>query len=394
MKFGKLVLKSVSAKGASKRASSRRGGRRPGALWAATPRALPRTAPPPGPAPSVPAQPVQTLRAPEVLPAEPPRAPGTLTTGDLIRPAGRLEGSLEGFFLDQRSEHTRRAYGKDLKRFVKFLLVRRERQGVEPLNRTVIIAYKDFLLNEGLEHSTVDRHLATLRSLFKWLADDGLLDRNPAERVRFMKGKRLSSTNAFTDDEVRRLLLLPDLHSRTGALHYAVLMVLFYCGIRRSELCALRTSNLSEERGHKVLRLRGKGGAERLLVVIPPVWNAIVHYFRITGREPGRDGYLFQPVRNRRTGVRDKALDPSMVFYVVQRYAKLAGIAKKVSPHSCRATAISNARDHNVSDRAIQEFAGWASPDMITRYDKRKTAIEKSASHAIRYGDDQGRLNP
>ncbi len=45
-----------------------------------------------------------------------------------------------------------------------------------------------------------------------------------------------------------------------------------------------------------------------------------------------------------------------------------------------------HARDHNVPDRAIQEFAGWASPDMITRYDKRRSAIEKSAAHAIVYG--------
>jgi hypothetical protein len=74
------------------------------------------------------------------------------------------------------------------------------------------------------------------------------------------------------------------------------------------------------------------------------------------------------------------------VFYVVRRYAKLAGISNRVSPHSCRATAISNARDHHVPDRAIQEFAGWTSTDMITRYDKRKTAVEDSAARAIAYG--------
>src|SRR6185312_2458527 len=97
------------------------------------------------------------------------------------------------------------------------------------------------------------------------------------------------------------------------------------------------------------------------------------------------DEYLFIPLRNNRTGVLNKSLDPSMIFYIVTRYAKLAGISARVSPHSCRSTAISNARDHLVPDRAIQEFAGWASPDMITRYDKRKTSVEKSAAHAISY---------
>ncbi len=64
----------------------------------------------------------------------------------------------------------------------------------------------------------------------------------------------------------------------------------------------------------------------------------------------------------------------------------MAGIQKRVSPHSCRATAISNARDREAPDRAIQEFAGWSSPEMIVRYDKRKTAVEKSAAHMISYG--------
>jgi integrase len=98
------------------------------------------------------------------------------------------------------------------------------------------------------------------------------------------------------------------------------------------------------------------------------------------------DQPLFMPIRNNRTGALLKELDPSMIFYIVTKYAKLAGIAHRVSPHSCRATAISNARDHNVPDRAIQEFAGWSTTNMITRYDKRKSSIEKSAAHAIQYG--------
>jgi integrase len=124
-----------------------------------------------------------------------------------------------------------------------------------------------------------------------------------------------------------------------------------------------------------------------VIPLIDPVWNALVHYFVITRRDPGvAEEWLFAPIRNNRTGVANRPLDPSMVFYIVKKYSKLAGIQKRVSPHSCRATAISHARDRNVPDRAIQEFAGWASPEMIVRYDKRKTAVEKSAALAIDYG--------
>ena len=338
-----------------------------------------------------PTDPVETSAA--LVPAVGSAAPAELflSTVDLIRPSEALRHSIEAFLLDQRSEHTRRAYGKDLKRFVRFLAARKFNQGLERLDRLVLIAYKESLLTESLAHTTVDRHLATLRSFFGWLVDDGLLDKNPADRVRFLNPKRLPTTQGFSDAEVRALLKVPDLHTRTGALHYAVLMVLFYCGLRRSELCSLRTTSLGSERGHRVVRLRGKGNAERVIVMIPAVGSAIRHYALITGKNLSVDQPLFSPVRNNRTGQKDKGLDPSMIFYIVVKYARRAGIAQRVSPHSCRATAISNARDHNVPDRAIQEFAGWASPDMITRYDKRKNAVENSAARAISYGREAER---
>lgn len=352
--------------------------------------ALPRVIAMPAPAPT----PVDSpARLPAPLAPPVPAPARALTTAALIRPDDPLRKSVEGFLLDQRSPHTRRAYGKDLKRFIEFLHGRRAERGSEPINRMLLIAYKEHLLNDGLEHTTVDRHLATLRSFFRWMVDDGHLEKNPAEGVRFLNPKRVSRTIGFSDEEVGRLLACPDLHTRTGAQHYAILMVLFYCGLRRSELCSLRLSNLGQERGHRVLRLQGKGNAERVIVVTPKVWSALKHYFRIANRGPGgsgspasKDEYLFQPIRNNRTGVREKPLDPSHIFYIVTKYARQAGIANRVSPHSCRATAISNARDHNVPDRSIQEFAGWASPDMITRYDKRKASVEKSAAHAIDYG--------
>ena len=328
---------------------------------------------------------------------ETPSVQTGLLSSDLLRPDDRLKRSIEDFLKDQRSEHTRRAYGKDLKRFVKYLIDRKFRLGPEALDRSVVIGYKDQLLSEKLEHTTVDRHLATLRSFFRWLVEDGLIAKSPAENVRFLNPKKTSSTIGFTDEEVTRLLKLPDLHTRSGSLHYAILMVLFYCGLRRSELCSLKTSSIGFERGHCFFRLRGKGNAERIVVLVEPVWTALQYYLKMTGKstEPSKaDAPLFTPVRNNRTGVREKPIDPSMIFYIVRRYAKLAGISNRVSPHSCRATAISNARDHNVPDRVIQEFAGWATTTMITRYDKRKSALDKSAAHSISYGEHEPRKLP
>ncbi len=308
-------------------------------------------------------------------------------TDSMIRPGGELRQSIEAFLLDQRSPHTRKAYGKDLKRFIQFLHGRKLQVGPEQLTRGVLIGYKEYLLSEKLEHTTIDRHLATLRSFFRWLVDDGILAKSPADGVRFLNPRKVSRTIGLSDEEVRKILAEPDLHSRAGAQHYAILMVLFFCGLRRSELCELRTRQLTRERGRPIVKLRGKGNAERVLVLTDPVWNAIQYCYRIARKKLDEDQYLFSPLRNNRTGVMDKPLDSSAIFYLVRKYAKLAGIESRISPHSCRATAISNARDHNVPDRAIQEFAGWASADMITRYDKRKNSLENSAAYSIEYGN-------
>jgi len=321
-----------------------------------------------------------------------------LSIRDLVRPSQALREQIEAFLLDQRSEHTRRAYSRDLKRFVQYLLMRRfqaEETGndlPQSIDRSLVIAYKEFLLSEKLEHTTIDRHLATLRSFFSWLELEGVITKNPADAVRFLNPRRLSKTNGLSDEEVERMLSQPDLHTRVGALHYAVLMVLFHCGLRRSELCALTYASMSSERGHFVLKLRGKGNSERILPLLPSVMNAIRWYRKITQREDcAPETPLFTPVKNNRTGELEKHLDPSSVFYMVVKTAKAAGITQKISPHSCRATAISHARDRQVPDRAIQEFAGWSTPDMITRYDKRKTLVEKSAALVIHYGDAEKR---
>jgi integrase/recombinase XerD len=331
-----------------------------------------------------PKHPVRVLQSARL---DSPKTDSGLSTLDFIRPDGKLKKSIEAFLLDQRSEHTRKAYGKDLTRFLKYLLFRKIEHGPETLNRHILIGYKDFLLSEKLQHTTIDRHLACLKSFFRWIMEDGIIDRNFAEGVRFLNPKRESTTQGFTDQEVSQVLALPNLYQKSGSLHYAILMVLFYCGLRRSELCDLRTTSIGIERGHHYLKLKGKGNSERIVVMTKPVWESIEHYLRITRKKRGDDQPLFSPVKNNRTLVRDKAIDSSLVFYIVRKYSARAGIKHRVSPHSCRATAISNARDHHVADRAIQEFAGWATTTMITRYDKRKTALEKSAVHSISYGN-------
>lgn len=293
---------------------------------------------------------------------------------------------VESFLTDQRSEHTKSAYRADIINYIKFVESTSSIPATfELISTEKIRDFKAFMLRSGYAHSTIDRHLAALSSLFSSLRCGGKIDHNPVEGVKFLNAKRLSPTIGLTDEQVRAMLEWPDRATAQGAFDYAVLMVLFYCGLRRGELCGLRIQDIAMERGQHVLRLIGKGNAERLVVVLPIVYEAIQSYFMRSGRPFQGDGFLFSPIRNNRTKTTDKAIHPTTVYGLIQRAARALRIDSRISPHSCRATAISNARDNGVPDRAIQEFAGWSSAEMITRYDKRKTAVENSAAHKITY---------
>lgn len=133
------------------------------------------------------------------------------------------------------------------------------------------------------------------------------------------------------------------------------------------------------------VRVPGKGDKERILPLPPKTQSLIEHYLEKKGIAIGAEDFLFSPVRNNLTRVRSRPIATHAVYYIVLKYARLAGVERRVSPHSCRATAISNALDHAASHRSVQQMAGWSSPLMIERYDKRRTAIQDSAVHSVSY---------
>ena len=151
----------------------------------------------------------------------------------------------------------------------------------------------------------------------------------------------------------------------------------------------LRASHLGWARGEDTqiltLRVPGKGDKERILPIPNKTKFVLLSYLEGNGWELGSEQYLFPPVKNNVTKAKNKPIDTNSIYYIVKKYAKLAGVDRRVSPHSCRATAISNALDHAASHRSVQQMAGWSSPLMIERYDKRRTDLKDSAVHVVEY---------
>jgi integrase/recombinase XerD len=304
---------------------------------------------------------------------------------------GEIIQEMQRFLQGQRSVHTRRAYEGDLKQFIGYL--RAEGKSGESFDS--LLAYRDWLVlpkaNGGpeLTRSSANRKFATIRSFLTWLQARGKVKENPSLWIKNYRAQTESPTQAFSDSEVARMLTLPNQKCPSGLMHAVILHFLFFLGLRRGEVVALRASHLGWSRTgeHTILTVRvpGKGDKERILPLPLKMQPILLRYLDKLNLDVGDEQYLFSPVRNNITKIKAKAIDSQSIYYIVKKYAEAAGIERRVSPHSCRATAISNALDHAATHRAVQQMAGWSSPLMIARYDKRRTDLQDSAVHLVDY---------
>lgn len=299
------------------------------------------------------------------------------------------------FLANQISDHTRRSYETDLKQFFQFLEGRISAREIESLRPNHIILFRKYL-EEGrlngkiMEKATVNRKLAVVKSFLNWLKMNQVIRDNPAQLVKGFPQTQESALKGLSDDEARKILNLPKRNTRAGALHGAVLHVLLYLGLRKSELLSLKMGDLTEERGVPVLKVRGKGHRVRILPITQQVKTALEHYFFACRRDKTKhEDPLFTPTKNPVSGQLLKKMHPHAITYMVVHYAKKAGILKKISPHSCRATCISNALDRKATQRSVQHLAGWSTPLMIQRYDKRREDLKNSAAFLVDYGIEE-----
>lgn len=300
---------------------------------------------------------------------------------------------IQPFLMNQLSAHTRRAYESDLKQFFRFLEGRIDASSLTQLRAEHIILFRKYL-EEGrltgspLEKSSVNRKLAVVKSFFQWLRVNHVVRENPAELVKGFPQSQESSLKGLSDEEAKKILELPRRNTRSGALHGAILHTLLYMGLRKGELLDLKIGDMDEERGVPVLKVRGKGHRVRILPLSRAVRASLEHYFFACRRtKSNKEEPLFLPTKNPRTKTLLKPLNPNAISYIVLRYARKAGVLKKISPHSCRATCISHALDRKATHRSVQYLAGWSTPLMIQRYDKRREDLQNSAAFIIDYGE-------
>jgi site-specific recombinase XerD len=248
---------------------------------------------------------------------------------------------------------TQRAYAADLRGFATWL--RGRERTLAGCSRLDLRHYLVELEQQGLAATSVQRKLASVRSLFRWLHEQGTVAKDPARLVKGPKTARRVPV-FLTRGEVDTLLgqaFPPDV---TGRRTRAILEVLYSTGCRVAEAAGMKLDQLDLDEG--VVRVFGKGSKQRLAMLGRPAMQAVKAWLpvrqRILHENRARDpGALF-------LNQQGKPLSARWIFETVLRAARRAGIATRLTPHGLRHSFATHLLDAGADLRTVQELLGHA----------------------------------
>lgn len=290
------------------------------------------------------------------------------------------------WFANIENENTRRAYKTDVHDFMAFAGIRQAEE-FRLVKRSHLIAWRKQLEVRSLEAATVRRKLSAVASLFDYLCECNAVPFNPADGVkRPNQGANEGKSPALGDAEAKAILEAPDAGTLKGLRDRAILSVLLFHGLRRAELSSLAVGDVQSRRGVMHFRVLGKGGKIRFVPVHPHSSQRISEYLERSGHGDKNDNDLFRPVKNP-FGTLEKSLTGHGIYKdVVRKYALQLGLdPSAVCVHGLRATAATNALDHEADIAKVQEWLGHASISTTKLYDRRKTKPEDSPTFKVSY---------
>jgi len=318
----------------------------------------------------------------EQLPAEIARNNRMLTAAEFHRLAD-VPPEVE-WFANLSNASTRRAYENAVRDFMRFTGIEQPKE-FRTVTRAHIIAWRDDLAGRTLGGSTIRHRLASLASLFEYLCEKNAVTHNPVkgvERPKTESGK--GKTPALGDHQARKLLDAPDKDTIKSKRDRAILSTLLFHALRREELCKLKVRDFRHARkGVPHLKVSGKGGKTRYLPLHPGTNGLINDYLDAAGHGTDENGALFRPIRNNRTGRLERAITADGVYKLVRAYSAQLGF--EIGAHALRATAATNALDHEADIAKVQEWLGHANIATTRIYDHRRTRPEDSPTFKVAY---------
>lgn len=286
-----------------------------------------------------------------------------------------LDDLVRGFLLSKRSPKTRQAYATDLASWCGWCAS----IGVEPLAVGIhhADAYLRLLGEVGdprtgrvLAPTSINRRTSALHGFYRYAIRQGAKTASPFTGVDRPRVDDESMTTGLTPAEVRQLFVAAASHSPRSE---ALVRLLVTNGLRISEALAARIEDLSYDAGHRVLRIRRKGGRRAKTPLAPDVIHALEQL--IGERAEG-------PIFATSSG---KALDRAGAWRLLRRLAKAAELpaAERISPHSLRHTYATVALDEGAALRDVQDSMGHRDPRTTRLYDRSRQNHSRDATYTV-----------
>ncbi len=257
------------------------------------------------------------------------------------------------------SPHTIKAYAGDLANFVAYARSRKWNE----IDHVVIRGFLSQLYEKGLSKTSVARSLAAVRSLYRWLAQEGVVEQNPAKLVatprlpkKLPRVPTIEEMNSVLDGGMPEAAAFPERDR-------LMLELLYGCGIRNSELTGINLDDI--HLSAEAILIRGKGKKERYVAFGDSVKSALAAYLPERRKSLAQMGVGISALLINRRGGR---LTTRSVGRIVKKIAVAKGLSPDVHPHTLRHAFGTHMLEEGADLRAIQELLGHERLATTQRY--------------------------
>lgn len=273
------------------------------------------------------------------------------------------------------SDNTVNAYLADIHKLYQFLAD----EQIHPLDVTLenLETFSATLRDLGIQPRSQARILSGIRSFFHYLILDDYLEADPSELLESPQ-VGLHLPEVLTIEEIDNLIESIDLSTKEGQRNRTILETLYSCGLRVSELCNLKISDLYLEEGF--IKVEGKGNKQRLIPISPRAIRELQLYFIDRNQfsiKKDYEDYVF--ISKRGTNI-----SRIMVFHIIKTLAEAIGLKKTISPHTFRHSFATHLLEGGANLRAIQCMLGHESigtTEIYTHIDKSRLRSEIIEHH-------------
>ena len=301
----------------------------------------------------------------------------------------RLESSdpLEQFLAGQLSERTRHAYHADLCHFFGTAKITLEK--IRAVSFHDIVAFRNELAAEGYQRTSINRKLSSLKSFFRMMTAAGLIEKNPADSA-LVRGYRIEGNltgKAIHKKALEQVVqaISEEKDELVRARNTAMVYLLTYGGLRRSEAASASWEDLVQEGVFHVLKLPvTKSGVPQHIKLQPIVIHHLEQYKSVLlANGFPAEGRILLGHSNRSRG---KPLTDQSINSIVKRYALRAGVSQNITAHMFRHTCCTLAIEGGAKPQQVQAHLRHKDLKTTMRYYEHRDHLTDNASDYIRIG--------